>query len=65
MDSEQIQVPSSWTADQAATILDLVERLAEAIWHAHGDAITRHQEELHGVPPPLVCPEDEHDDIPF
>ena len=65
MDVEQLHVPSSWTAHEATTILELIERLAEAIWQAHGDAITRRYEELHGPPPPPDCPEDDPDDIPF
>jgi len=62
---EQIQIPSSWTPQQAASILELVEALAEAIWRAHGDAITQCNEELYGPPPTPHRPNDEHDDIPF
>jgi hypothetical protein len=63
--NEQIQSPATWTPQQATTILELVEALAEAIWRAHGDAITQHNEELYGPPTTPHRPNDEHDDIPF
>ena len=65
MRDEQIHIPSTWTAEQAKTLLELVEALAEAIWHAHGDAIMRRHEELHGPPRPPDHPDDDPDDIPF
>ncbi|MDA1266877.1 MAG: hypothetical protein O2816_17490 [Planctomycetota bacterium] len=64
MERERIEVPTTWTPEEAITILGFVDGLLDAIWHAYGPVIRRH-EELHGPPPPPDCPEADPDDIPF
>lgn len=34
-----IKVPKRWSSHQADAIVRLLDELAEAIWHVHGDAI--------------------------
>lgn len=62
MERERIEVPTTWTPEEAITILGFVDGLLDAIWHAYSPVIRRHERERLEAPPPEDDPDD---DLPF
>jgi len=56
-----------WSTDEAATLIDFLDILREALWETYGEQITRMHREAYDdrIPDANQCEFEFNDDIPF
>ena len=56
-----------WSTDEAATLIDFLDILREALWETYGEQITRMHREAYDdrIPDVNQCEFEFNDDIPF
>jgi len=56
-----------WSRDEAATVIDFLDRLRDALWETYGEQITRMHREIHEnrIQDINQCDPGFDDDIPF
>jgi len=67
MTMEITRLTTYWTTHEADTVIDLLDRLRDALWETYGDQIIQiHRETCDdGIPDPNQCELPFNDDIPF
>ena len=67
MTMNSTRLTTYWTIDDAATVIDFLDLLRDALWETYGDQITQMYREAYDdrFQDPNQCELDFDDDIPF
>ncbi len=67
MTMNSTRLTTYWSSDDAATVIDFLDLLRDALWETHGDQITQMYREAYDdrFQDPNQCELEFDDDIPF